>query len=54
MKLLALKECDTDTISNQWQLEHFDDIDVSMDKMIIFTSDGASVMFGCCIIWYSG
>ncbi|XP_065892733.1 zinc finger protein 862-like [Dysidea avara] len=46
MKLLALKECDPDSIFKS-VAEYFHEIDVSMDKMIMFTSDGASVMLGC-------
>ena len=46
LKLLALKECDADSIFKS-VAEYFHEIDVSMDKMIMFTSDGASVMLGC-------
>ena len=46
MKSLALKECDADSIFKS-VAEYFHKIDVSMDKMIMFTSDGASVMLGC-------
>ena len=46
MKLLALKECDADSIFKS-VAEYFHEIGVSMDKMIMFTSDGASAMLGC-------
>jgi len=43
MKLLALKECDADSIFTS-VTKYFADIDVSINKMIMFTSD---VMLGC-------
>jgi len=46
MKLLALKECDVDSIFKS-VVEYFREIDVSINKMIMFTSDRASVMLGC-------
>ena len=46
MKLLALKECDADSIFASGT-KYFADINVSTVKMIMFTSDGASVMFEC-------
>ena len=46
MKLLALKECDADSIFTS-VTKYFAEINVSTDKMIMFTSDGASVMLGC-------
>ena len=46
MKLLALKGCDADSIFKS-VAEYFHETDVSLDKMIVFTSDGASGMLGC-------
>ena len=46
MKLLALKEYNADLIF-KLVVEYFHEIDVSINKMVMFTSDGASVMFGC-------
>ena len=46
MKLLALQECDAMSIFTS-VVKYFEEIQVSMDKLIMFTSDGASVMLGC-------
>jgi len=46
MKFLALKECDADSIFKS-VVEYFREIDVSINKMIMFTSDEASLMLGC-------
>ena len=46
MKLLALQECDTMSIFTL-VVKYFEEIQVSMDKLIMFTSDGAFVMLGC-------
>ena len=46
MKLLALQECDAMSIFTS-VVKYFEEIKVSMDKLIMFTSDGASVMLGC-------
>ena len=46
MKLLALQECDAMSIYTS-VVKYFEKIQVTMDKLIMFTSDGASVMLGC-------
>ena len=46
MKLVALQECDAQSIFTS-VVKYFDHIEVSLDKLIMFTSDGASVMLGC-------
>ena len=46
MKLLALQECDAMSIFTS-VVKYFEEIQVSMDKLIMFTSDGASVMLEC-------
>ena len=43
MNLLALQECDAMSIFTS-VVKYFEEIQVSMDKLIMFTSDGASVM----------
>ena len=46
IQLLTLQECDATSIFTS-VVKYFDEIQVSLDKLIMFTSDGASVMLGC-------
>ena len=46
MKLVALQECNAESIFKS-VVKYFDEIKVSLDRLIMFTSDGASVMLGC-------
>ena len=43
---MALQEFDAESIIKS-VVKYFDEIIVSFDKLILFTSDGASVMLGC-------
>ena len=46
IKLLALQECNAEAIFTS-VVKFFNNNSISLDKMIMFTSDGASVMLGC-------
>lgn len=46
IKLVALHEYDAKSIFTS-VLKYFDDIQVSLDKLIMFTIDGTSVISGC-------
>ena len=46
MKLLPLKECDSYSISKEI-IKYFCGVSISLEKLILCTNDGASVMLGC-------
>ena len=46
MKVLPLKECDASAISKAI-LDFLNESLISLEKLILFTSDGAAVMLGC-------
>ena len=46
MKLVVLQECDTESTFRS-VVKYFDEIQISLESLIMFTSDGASVILGC-------
>ena len=46
IKLLAFQECNAEATHITSVVKFFNNNDISLDKMIMFTSDGASVMLG--------